>query len=488
MEIEQVNIVDIVPYENNPRKNDKAVDIVAKSIKNFGFKVPIILDDKNVIVAGHTRVKAAIKLGMTSVPAIYASDLNEQQIKAFRIMDNKSIEYAEWDRDLLKQELENLNLQGFDMDLTGFEDRELNELIHINKDEEFDIDDEVEKAKQGEIIPKTGDLWQLGEHKLIVGSATDKQAWEKLLGEERFDFMFTDPPYKLAYTQRVRSLGGGKKFKDKNYLSVGQTDKNGKPIISKGRFKGKVKTKGGFGYKAQRRYLGVERAGGVPEFDEWLKIAKQYQNSKGSNIMIFENWKNTPELWGAVEKYWKIKNMIIWHLPSRCQGFSRKGFLFNKYDIAILADYKNKEVNDIDEEEYNKFLVEKGEKLVNNYEIALYSYQGDATFNRKKRKATAKVTDHITSAPDNASQSGQSLVFGTKPLQILIPYLKVLSNPQELIMEPFGGSGSTLIASEIMGRKCRVIEIEPLYAQVIIKRWEKFTGKKAIKEVQNGTG
>jgi len=481
MEVETIPIAEIVPYKNNPRKNDKAVDIVAKSIKEFGFKVPIVLDKNNVIVCGHTRVKAAIKLGISEIPVIYASDLNENQIKAFRIMDNKSIEYAEWDTDLLKQELGKLNLVGFDLDLTGFEDRELNELLNLKKDDDFDIDEEIEKAQQQECTIKTGDLYQLGEHKLIVGSATDPEAWKKLLGEERFDFMFTDPPYKLAYTKRVRSLGGGKHFKDKNYLSVGQTDKDGKPIISKGRFKGKVKTKGGFGYRAQRRYLGVERAGGVPEFDEWLKIANEYQNREGSNVMIFENWKNTPELWGAVEKYWKIKNMVIWHLPSRCQGFSRKGFLFNKYDIAILASFKDKEVNDVEEEEYTKFLSERGEKLVNNYEIAIYGYNGKASFNRKKGKATAKVTDHITSAPDSASQSGQSLVFGTKPLPILIPYLKVLSNPQELIMEPYGGSGSTLIASEIMCRKCRVIEIEPLYAQVIINRWEKFTGKTATK-------
>jgi len=122
MEIENIPISEIVPYENNPRKNDSAVGIVAKSIKEFGFRVPIILDDKNIIVCGHTRVKAAIKLGMTEVPAIYAEGLTDEQIKAFRIMDNKTQEYAKWDEDLLKEELNSLKDAGFDISLTGFDE------------------------------------------------------------------------------------------------------------------------------------------------------------------------------------------------------------------------------------------------------------------------------------------------------------------------------------------------------------------------------
>jgi len=125
MEITQVSLADIVPYENNPRRNDNAVDIVAKSIKEFGFLVPIILDDKNYIVAGHTRWKASKKLGLNEVPCIYAEGLTNAQIKAFRIMDNKSSEYAEWDIDLLNQELKELKSLNFDVELTGFSNLEL---------------------------------------------------------------------------------------------------------------------------------------------------------------------------------------------------------------------------------------------------------------------------------------------------------------------------------------------------------------------------
>ena len=485
MEIENIPISEIIPYEKNPRKNEKAVEIVAKSIKEFGFKVPIILDKNNIIIAGHTRLKAANKLGITKVPIIRADDLNEEQVKAFRLMDNKSTEYSDWETDLLKGELSDLKLENFNLDLTGFPARELNELLKLGRDEAFDIEKETQKTVEKGTKIKKGDLWQLGNHKLIIGDCTILENWKRLLGCETFDFMFTDPPYKLAYTERTRKIvtpkGEIKKFKDKSYDCVGKTNKHGKSIISKGRFKEYTKTKKGFGFRGQRHYLGVDEKGGVPEFDEWLKIANQYQNKKGANILIFENWKNTPELWTSMAKYWKIKNMVIWWLPNRCQGFGREYFLFNKYDIAILGDSNDKGVYEASEEAYLDFLEKKGQKLVDSYEIALYGQKGKSSFNRKKRKATAKVSDHITWTSDTEKASGQNLVFGTKPLPILIPYIKVLSDPGEIVCDPFGGSGSTLIACEIMTRKCRMIELSPIYAEVIIKRWEKFTGKKAIK-------
>ena len=472
LEIKYIELSEIIPYERNPRKNDKAVDVVVKSIKEFGFKNPILLDRNNVIVAGHTRLKAAQKLGLKKVPVIWAEDLTPEQVRAFRIMDNKSHEYAEWDFELLKQEFGDLKNVDYDLEFTGFEDRELAELFGVERDEDFDIDKQLEDAQKKELYVNEGDIWSLGEHRLIVGNSIDRKNWENLLGDEKFDFMFTDPPYKLAYTKRMRKLGGGKSIQNKTYSQVGETN-------GRGRFKGYVKTKQGFGFRGQRRYLGVERAGGVPEFDEWLSIANNFQNSKGANIMIFENWRNTPELWQCMEKYWKVRNMVIWWLPNRSQGFSREYFFFNKYDVAILAEKGIKPLNEEFEKEYESFLKEKEEKFVNSYEVALYGQLGKSAFNRKKKTATAKVSDHVTWTADTEAASGQNLVFGTKPIPVLISYLKVLSNPKEIIMEPFGGSGSTLIASEILGRRCRLIEIEPLYAQVIIKRWEKLTGKKA---------
>ena len=156
LKIETVNLVDIHPYEKNPRKNDRAVDVVMKSIKEFGFLVPIILDDKNYIVAGHTRVKAAIKLGMSEVPAIYASHLTPDQIKAFRIMDNKSSEYADWDFTLLSYELKELERSNFDIDFTGFCKSDLENIDKFLKGEGKEVD---ENLNTDNLCPKCGYKW-----------------------------------------------------------------------------------------------------------------------------------------------------------------------------------------------------------------------------------------------------------------------------------------------------------------------------------------
>ena len=146
MKIEQVKISKIKPYEKNPRQNDNAVEIVARSIKEFGFKVPVILDKKGEIVAGHTRVKAAKKMGMEEVPAIYAKDLNEKQIKAFRIMDNKTNEYSTWDEELLVEEFKFLKKAGFDLELTGFTKEEVDTELKLNEVENVNLFDERYKV------------------------------------------------------------------------------------------------------------------------------------------------------------------------------------------------------------------------------------------------------------------------------------------------------------------------------------------------------
>ena len=195
--------------------------------------------------------------------------------------------------------------------------------------------------------------------------------------------------------------------------------------------------------------------------------------------MIFENWRNTVELWQAIEKYWKIQNLVIWWLPNRTQGYSRPHFFFNKYDVAPLP--REGVLNQEYEKELDNYLGEHGQKLLDSYEVVLYGQKGDSYWDRKKNTRWAKVSDHITWNADTAKSSGQNLIFGTKPIQILTSFVKILSPREGIVVEPFGGSGSTLISSEIMKRKGPVIEIEPIYAEVILARWEKLTGKKAIK-------
>jgi DNA modification methylase len=270
------------------------------------------------------------------------------------------------------------------------------------------------------------------------------------MGKEKFDLLETDPPYKLAYTQK----------------------------LTKGLGTRKIKTKGGFGYKQQRSYLGVEKRGGVPEYNEWLSIANEFQNPNGANIMIFEFWKNVINLWQAMEKYWKIKNMIIWHTPNRHQSFGMKYQFFNKYDISPLAGEGI--LNEEYEEELNNYLKEKGQKLLDTYQIILSGQKGKSYWNRKKGQRWAKMTDFI-SWEVVTGKSGEGVIFGTKPIQILVPYIKILSPRNGIVMDPFGGSGSTLIACEIMKRKARIIEICDIYGEVILSRFTKFTGITPIK-------
>ena len=186
LKIEYVDINNIKPYKKNPRKNEKAIPYVMESIKQFGFKNPVILDKNNVIVAGHTRIESAKRLGITEIPCIYADDLTDEQIKAFRLADNKVAEIAEWDIDLLDTELDDiLNIDmsdfGFDLDLEDEEEKEI-------------IEDEVPEVPE-EPKAKLGDIYQLGNHRLMCGDSTKEEDVAKLMNGVKADMVFTDPPY-----------------------------------------------------------------------------------------------------------------------------------------------------------------------------------------------------------------------------------------------------------------------------------------------------
>lgn len=191
MQVHEKEINDIKPYDRNPRKNDIAVAAVAESISQFGFKVPVIVDTDGVIVAGHTRYKAAKQLGMKTIPCIVADDLTEAQIKAFRLADNKTAELAEWDLDLLNNELLDLDNLCVDMSVFGFDTVDTID-DKIIEDNIPDIDDESEP------ITQLGDIWQLGKHRLMCGDSTDAGAVAILMDGKKADLLLTDPPYNVA--------------------------------------------------------------------------------------------------------------------------------------------------------------------------------------------------------------------------------------------------------------------------------------------------
>jgi len=428
----------LLPYERNPRKaTEKQWKDLGRSLNKFNLADPLIINRDGTIIGGHFRYRVLKEKGIDEVDVrVPDRQLTDKEVEELNIRLNKNL--GEWDWDLLANFDEGL------LKDIGFENEELDGIFGLEMADEFNEQKEFEKAVKNPRGVKPGDIWQLGEHKLIIGDCTKRENWERLLGEERFDLMETDPPYKSNYLKRVELF----------------------------------KKEKGFGYKANKRYEGLEERG-LPEYDEWLSIANEFQNPKGANVMVFENWKNVRELWNAIEKYWKIQNMIIWWLPNRHFGWGRPYNFFGKYDIAPLAG--EGVLNEEYEKELEDYLQEKGQKLLDTYEVILYGQKGKSEWSRKKGSKWAKITDHITWTASTEKSEEQSVIFGAKPIQILVPYIKVLSPREGIVMEPFGGSGSTIIACEIMRRRCRAIEIVPLYGEVILARWEKFTGQKARK-------
>ena len=219
LQVEYIPIDEIIPYEKNPRKNDKAIDVVAKSIKEFGFNVPILLDKENIIIAGHTRLKAAQKLSLQEIPVIWVESLTPEQVKAFRIMDNKSTEYSGWMWKQLTEELKDLQIRKYDLSMTGFTESEINSL--------FGVSDEYLKEGEPKYDVKIGDIYQMGEHRIICGDSTHETNYSKLLEGKKIKLTITSPPYNM--NSSLYSITGGMLYKD-NLESCEYIDLNLKVI------------------------------------------------------------------------------------------------------------------------------------------------------------------------------------------------------------------------------------------------------------------
>jgi ParB-like chromosome segregation protein Spo0J len=202
MKIELRSTTEIKPYPNNPRINDDAVDTVAGSIKEFGFRQPIVVDGEGVIICGHTRFKAAQKLGLEKVPVHVAKDLTPDQIKAYRIADNKTAELAEWNYDLLPIELGELQSSGFDLSLLGFDGDELLKLLSTEVEEGLTDPDDV-PSPPDEAVTQPGDLWILGNHRLLCGDSSKPEDLDRLLGGKTIQLVNTDPPYNVRLMHSV---------------------------------------------------------------------------------------------------------------------------------------------------------------------------------------------------------------------------------------------------------------------------------------------
>ncbi|MDE2227154.1 MAG: DNA modification methylase [Patescibacteria group bacterium] len=435
LHIEYVPAAGLKPAEYNPRKHDKAAaDQLKESISRFGVVDPLVVNcapgRENVVIGGHFRLEVLKELGMERVPAVYINIPDIKQEQELNIRLNKNT--GEFDWDLLANFSEEF------LKDVGFSSEEMDEIFGIDEHpEEFDLAKELQKLQIGKIETQKGDLWQLGEHRLMCGDSTVEADVLKLMGEKKADMCFTDPPYILDYLH-------GKK-------------RNGKATE-------------GFGLKRDRKYLETDE---LPEnfSDLWMANVAKIQKPDFS-IIIFEHPKNLRTIWNALEKHWKYRNTIAWHLPNRVQGFAAKYKFFNKNDIAVVGTQGEVALN-LEPESDSLFQEE--------YENALYATSGKPQWEGYEKGKKICPTDFIEYVAADEKSSGQGIIFGTKPIQILIPYLKVLTKRDDIVIEPFGGSGSTLIACEKMKRRCRLMEKSPVYAEVIKRRFEKLTGLKATK-------
>jgi DNA modification methylase len=371
MNVQEIKLKDIKPYGKNPRKNDNAIPYVAESIKQFGFKVPIVIDKNNVIVAGHTRYKAARKLGFKSVPCIIADDLTDEQIKAFRLADNKVSEKAEWDLDLLDSEIEGI----FDIDMTDFG-------FEFESEELEAEEDEYQGTVPEDPVTQKGDMWKLGEHLLLCGDSTCITDVEKLMYEEKADMCFTDPPYGYEYQSNLR--------------------------------------------KKSKKFDVIEND------DKILDFFPSIQLVCNGFIFICTTWKVLDKWIPLFKKYHDLTNMIIWNKGGGGIGDLKHTFSTD-YEVILCAN-NGKEIT--------------GKRIGSVWTI-------------KKDSSSEYV--HPTQKPIKLSEFA----------------IRNTTERGDIVLDLFGGSGSTLIACEQMDRRCRMMEYDPAYCDVIVDRWEKFTGNKA---------
>jgi len=426
-----VPVSSLKPATYNPRTwNTDQEEALKESITRFGLVDPIIANGadkrKNIVIGGHFRLKVAKDLGYTEVPVVYVNIPEIEREKELNLRLNKntgSFDFkllAEFDKAFLSD--------------VGFSSEEMDEIFAVDTNtEQFDLKKELEKLDIKQVKVKKGDVYELDGSRLMCGDSTIEEDMLFLMDNDQANMVMTDPPYILDY------LKGKTKQKDGVTL--------------------------GFGAKKNRRYLETDV---LPDnfSDLWMANVAKVQKPDFS-IIIFENPKNLRTIWNALEVHWKYRNTITWHVPNRMQGFSGKYKFFNKTDIALVGSIGNTPLNLNHEEEL----------FQNEYENALFATSGSPHWESYEKGKKMCPTDFISHIAADKKSSGQDIIFGTKPVELLIPYIKVLTKRGDLVLEPFGGSGSTLIASLMIGRRCYLMEKSPVYAEVILRRWSMKTGK-----------
>ena len=379
MNIEQMKVKDLKPYEKNAKKHDKTqIANVAESIKRFGFAQPLVVDKDNVLIIGHCRLLAAKQLKLREVPVVRMDDLTEEEVKQLRLLDNKLNE-SDWDFDLLMDEVGELDFDGFDLDW-GFKELEESAVVE---------DEAPEPDMENPTISKLGDVWLLGNHRIMCGDSTNEDDVAKLMNGESADLLVTDPPYNVDYE-------GGTGMKIQN------------DSMSDEKFRNFLKD-------AFTNAINSMKAGAA--FYIW------HADSEGFNFRT-----------ACKEVGLQIRQCLIWQKNSMVMG---------------RQDYQWK------------------------HEPCLYGWKDGAghKWNADRKQTTILEFDRPTKSDLHPTM---------KPVNLISYQVRNSSEQGDLVLDLFGGSGSTLMACEQLGRTCYTMEYDPRYADVIVKRWENFTHKKAV--------
>jgi DNA modification methylase len=430
MKIELRPLSSVTPYDRNPRLNDDAVAAVAASIREFGFRQPIVVDAEGVIICGHTRYKAALELGLEKVPVHVAKDLTPEQIKAYRIADNQTASLAEWNYDLLPIELADLQACNYDLGLLGFDADALAELLDPGvKDGLCDPDDVP--APPDEATTRPGDLWILGDHRLLCGDSSKACDVDRLLDGATIHLVNTDPPYNVKVEPRSNNAiaAGLSSFQGTTHhqgLDLARHPEKSKPTQKKMRAKDRPLANDFVSEEAFDQLL-----------SDWFgNMARVLAPGRGFYIWGgYANCANYPPVLKACELY--FSQAIIW---------------VKEHPVLTRKDF------------------------MGNHEWCFYGWREGAA--------------HVYLGPNNAVDvwsvkkvNPQSMVHLTeKPVELAVRAMQYSSRTGENILDLFGGSGSTLIAAEQTGRKAFLMELDALYCDVIVQRWEKFTGRKAERQ------
>jgi DNA modification methylase len=415
MAIEAMAVARLRPFAKNARVHSKKqIRQIADSIQRFGFTNPVLVSDDAEIIAGHGRVQAAKLLGIESVPTLRLSHLNAAQRRAYVLADNKLALNAGWDREVLAIELQALVDLEFDVEVTGFSLAEIDVLLDEAREASPDPSHDAENTTPPLVDPalgvtRAGDLWLLGRHRLLCGDSRERETFERLLGDERADLIFTDPPYNVPIDRNVCGLG---RIRHREFaMGAGE--------MSSEAFTAFLQTTLGHAAASCR---------------------------DGAIAFVCMDWRHMGELLAAGRTVFsELKNLCVWNKTNGGMG----SFYRSKHELVFVFKVGSAPHT-------NTF--ELGDS--GRYRTNVWDYAGVNTLQRERREELAM---HPT----------------VKPVALVADAIKDCSRRGEIMLDPFGGAGTTLIAAEKTGRQARLIEFDPAYCDQTLQRFEQLTGKKA---------